>query len=145
MTISNIFQCMCVSGVLIVALPPFLCSISFLITEAREARDEMDRFNIKGCVLEVVFAQERRKSPNEMRGRVVNQQNHAGGRGRDRSSSFERHQKQRRRDEGRRNRDDKDDNGSSNNRSSDRHSEEGGDDKGGQDREKSTDRKDGED
>lgn len=63
----------------------------------------MDRFCIKGCELEVVFAQERRKSPNEMRGRVVNQQNDGdGGRDRERSSSFERHQKQRRRDEGRR-------------------------------------------
>jgi len=108
--------------------------------QAREARDEMDRFRIKGCELEVVFAQERRKSPNEMRGRVVNQQNHAGGRGRDRSSSFERHQKQRRRDEGRRNRDDKDDNDSNK-----AHSDEGGDDKGRHDRDKSSDGKDGED
>eukprot|EP00533_Pseudo-nitzschia_delicatissima_P013818 CAMPEP_0197263882 /NCGR_PEP_ID=MMETSP1432-20130617/1439_1 /TAXON_ID=44447 /ORGANISM="Pseudo-nitzschia delicatissima, Strain UNC1205" /LENGTH=369 /DNA_ID=CAMNT_0042728441 /DNA_START=79 /DNA_END=1188 /DNA_ORIENTATION=+ len=111
--------------------------------QAREARDEMDRFNMKGCVLEVVFAQERRKSPNEMRGRVVNQQNH-GGRG-DRSSSFERHQK-RRRDEGRRNnRDDKDKNGDgSNRRLADRNSDDGGDDKVGKDREKSSDKKDGE-
>ena len=38
---------------------------------AREARDEMDRFVIRGRELEVVFAQERRKTPNEMRGRVV--------------------------------------------------------------------------
>lgn len=37
---------------------------------AREARDEMDRFVIRGRELEVVFAQERRKTPNEMRGRV---------------------------------------------------------------------------
>lgn len=51
---------------------------------AREARDEMNHFVIKGNALEVVFAQERRKTPNEMRGRVVNPQNH-------RSSSFERH------------------------------------------------------
>lgn len=67
--------------------------------QAREARDEMDRFRIKGCELEVVFAQERRKSPNEMRGRVVNQQNHGAGGGRnnrERSSSFERHQRRRR-------------------------------------------------
>jgi hypothetical protein len=42
---------------------------------AREARDEMDRFVVKGRELEVVFAQERRKTPNEMRGRVVNHQN----------------------------------------------------------------------
>ena len=34
---------------------------------AREARDEMHRFRIKGRELEVVFAQERRKTPNEMR------------------------------------------------------------------------------
>jgi hypothetical protein len=51
---------------------------------AREAREEMDRFLIKGRMLEVVFAQERRKTPNEMRGRVVNQQN------RGRGPSFER-------------------------------------------------------
>ena len=37
---------------------------------AREARDEMDRFVVRGRELEVVFAQERRKTPNEMRGRV---------------------------------------------------------------------------
>ena len=37
---------------------------------AREAREEMDRFSIKGRQLEVVFAQERRKTPNEMRGRM---------------------------------------------------------------------------
>jgi FUS-interacting serine-arginine-rich protein 1 len=42
---------------------------------ASEAREEMDRFVIKGRPLEVVFAQERRKTPNEMRGRVVNQLN----------------------------------------------------------------------
>lgn len=36
---------------------------------AHEARMEMDRFVIKGRELEVVFAQERRKTPNEMRGR----------------------------------------------------------------------------
>ena len=73
-------------------------TVFFVFSEAREARDEMDRFRIKGCELEVVFAQERRKSPNEMRGRVVNQQNHGGGgrNNRDRSSSFERHQRRRR-------------------------------------------------
>lgn len=37
---------------------------------AREARDEMDRFRVKGRELEVVFAQERRKTAIEMRGRV---------------------------------------------------------------------------
>lgn len=65
---------------------------------AREARDEMDRFRIKDRVLEVVFAQERRKTPTEMRGRVFNDQNR-GGRGPDRferSSSFERHQRRKR-------------------------------------------------
>lgn len=36
---------------------------------AREAKQEMNRFVIKGHALEVVFAQERRKTPNEMRGR----------------------------------------------------------------------------
>lgn len=36
---------------------------------AREAREEMDRFKIKGCNLEVVFAQQKRKTPHEMRGR----------------------------------------------------------------------------
>lgn len=38
---------------------------------AREAQQEMNRFVIKGHALEVLFAQERRKTPNEMRGRVV--------------------------------------------------------------------------
>lgn len=56
---------------------------------AAEARDEMDRFVMKGSELEVVFAQERRKTPNEMRGRVVNRQNARG----ERSSSFERQQR----------------------------------------------------
>jgi FUS-interacting serine-arginine-rich protein 1 len=71
---------------------------------AAEARDEMNRFIIKGRELEVVFAQERRKTPNEMRGRVVNQQNHVGsssspgggggaGERQQRSSSFERAQR----------------------------------------------------
>ena len=58
---------------------------------AREARAEMDRFVIKGCELEVVFAQERRKTPNEMRGRGVTPSNRdRGRRDMDRSSSFER-------------------------------------------------------
>ena len=103
----------------------------------------MDRFNIKGCVLEVVFAQERRKSPNEMRGRVVNQQNHA--RGRERSSSFERHQKQRRRDEGRRNRDKKDAKGKNKDRPpADRKPVEGDNDKSSKEKEKSSAEKGGE-
>ena len=109
------------------------------ISEAREARDEMDRFRIKGCELEVVFAQERRKSPNEMRGRVVNQQNH--GRRRDRSSSFERHQKQRRRDEGRNNRENKDDHDAKNNNNDESGS--GADNKASNNRDKSSDEKDG--
>jgi len=37
---------------------------------AREAKMEMNRFVIKGHALEVVFAQERRKTPNEMRVRT---------------------------------------------------------------------------
>jgi FUS-interacting serine-arginine-rich protein 1 len=36
---------------------------------AMEAREEMNRFVIKRHELEVVFAQERRKTPNEMRPR----------------------------------------------------------------------------
>ena len=64
---------------------------------AAEARDEMNRFIVKGRELEVVFAQERRKTPNEMRGRVVNQQNHDDTapeeQRRPRSSSFERAQR----------------------------------------------------
>ena len=51
----------------------------------------MDRFVIKGRALDVVFAQEKRKTPGEMRGRVVNQQNRGRDRSNfDRSSSFER-------------------------------------------------------
>ncbi len=50
---------------------------------AHEARQEMDRFVIKGRELEVVFAQERRKTPNEMRGRVGDE---GGSRDRDRDS-----------------------------------------------------------
>jgi RNA recognition motif-containing protein len=83
---------------------------------AREARDEMDRFKIKGRELEVVFAQERRKTPNEMRGRSGGGGGgggDGGGRGPnefERSSSFERHRQRergrdRRRDNGRDERD----------------------------------------
>ena len=50
---------------------------------AREARNEMDHFVIKGRELEVVFAQERRKTPNEMRGRVVGGRDRGRMRGRD--------------------------------------------------------------
>jgi FUS-interacting serine-arginine-rich protein 1 len=62
---------------------------------AAEARDEMNHFSIKGREIEVVFAQERRKTPNEMRGRVVNQQNHrVENERKERASSFERHRQQ---------------------------------------------------
>ena len=56
---------------------------------AREARDEMDRFVVRGRELEVVFAQERRKTPNEMRGRVVegDEPSERGGGGSDRGGS----------------------------------------------------------
>ena len=47
---------------------------------AAEAREEMDKFLMKGRELEVVYAQEKRKTPTEMRGRVVEN----GGGGRDR-------------------------------------------------------------
>ena len=86
---------------------------------AREAREEMDRFKIKGRELEVVFAQERRKTPNEMRGRSgTDPEPNPRGRGGaggppefERSSSFERH-RQRQRDGGReRSRDRRRDNG----------------------------------
>jgi RNA recognition motif-containing protein len=50
------------------------------LREAVDAREEMDRFVLKGRELEVVFAQERRKTPDEMRSRVVNTQNHDEGR-----------------------------------------------------------------
>ena len=77
---------------------------------ARGARDEMDGFRVKGRALEVVFAQERRKTPNEMRGRsgAVSQgsrgdRRRGGDRGRggpdfERSSSFERHRQRERRE-----------------------------------------------
>lgn len=67
--------------------------------QAREARDEMDRFVMKGRELEVVFAQERRKTPNEMRGRVVDGgscRRGGGGANFKRSSSFERHKRRER-------------------------------------------------
>lgn len=67
---------------------------------AREARDEMDRFKIKGRELEVVFAQERRKTPNEMRGRSGSNPRGGGPAEFERSSSFERH-RQRQREGGR--------------------------------------------
>jgi len=57
---------------------------------AREARNEMDRFVIKGRELEVVFAQERRKTPNEMRGRVVDGGKDGGRRSGERERSRDR-------------------------------------------------------
>lgn len=69
---------------------------------AREARDEMDKFLMKGRELEVVYAQEKRKTPVEMRGRVVDgsQRRGRGGGGGggdfERSSSFERHKRRER-------------------------------------------------
>lgn len=63
--------------------------------EAYDAKDEMDRFQMKGRELEVVFAQEKRKSPNEMRGRGQVDERSRREMGRfDRQSSFERHQQQ---------------------------------------------------
>ena len=61
---------------------------------AREAKLEMNRFVIKGHELEVVFAQERRKTPGEMRGRSIDApdgapaSNRGGDRGR---GGFERY------------------------------------------------------
>ena len=49
--------------------------------QAREARDEMDKFVMKGKMLEVVFAQERRKTPNEMKGRGPDNEYEGSGRG----------------------------------------------------------------
>ena len=49
--------------------------------DAREARDEMDKFIMKGKMLEVVFAQESRKSPHEMKGRGTNDEYQGQGRG----------------------------------------------------------------
>lgn len=84
---------------------------------AREAKHEMDRFVIKGHEIEVVFAQERRKTPREMRGRgsengddddqqppppSSREENRRGGGGGggggdfERSSSFERHKQRER-------------------------------------------------
>lgn len=67
--------------------------------QAKAARDEMDKFKVKGRELEVVFAQEKRKTPVEMKIR-----SDSPGRGRDamgygRSNSFD---SNRRREGGRR-------------------------------------------
>mmetsp|Transcript_4265 Transcript_4265/g.6311 ORF Transcript_4265/g.6311 Transcript_4265/m.6311 type:complete len:353 (+) Transcript_4265:118-1176(+) len=64
--------------------PKGFAFIEFATAEqAREAREEMDRFVVRGRQLEVVFAQERRKTPNEMRGRVVDGKAAKQGRDRD--------------------------------------------------------------
>ena len=41
----------------------------------------MNKFLMKGRELEVVYAQEKRKTPNEMRGRVVDGKSRTGGGG----------------------------------------------------------------
>lgn len=84
--------------------------------QASEAREEMNRFVMKGRELEVVFAQEKRKTPDQMRGRVFSgagdrrgrgggdrdrdrgDRDRGGGGGGDfeRSSSFERHKRRER-------------------------------------------------
>lgn len=71
--------------------------------QALDAREEMDRFVMKGRELEVVFAQEKRKTPDQMRGRVFSgaggRRGGGGGGGGadfDRSSSFERHKRRER-------------------------------------------------
>jgi RNA recognition motif-containing protein len=69
--------------------------------QAKAARDEMNKFKVKGRELEVVFAQEKRKTPSEMKIR-----SDSPGRSRDsmtrygRSPSFDRN---RRREDERRN------------------------------------------
>jgi len=61
--------------------PKGFAFIEFATPEmAQDARDEMDKFVMKGRQLEVVFAQEKRKTPNEMRGR--GDSDDGGGRGR---------------------------------------------------------------
>ena len=59
---------------------------------AAEAREEMDKFLMKGRELEVVYAQEKRKTPTEMRGRVHSSQSqpHVDGRSRNGGGGRER-------------------------------------------------------
>ena len=77
--------------------------------QALEAREEMNRFVMKGRELEVVFAQEKRKTPDQMRDRVFSGAGDRRGRGGgggggsvggggdfERSSSFERHKRRER-------------------------------------------------
>lgn len=63
--------------------------------EATEAKNEMNRFLIKGRHLEVLFAQEKRKTAVEMKGRSDGDEGENDGRVR--SSSFERHMERERR------------------------------------------------
>lgn len=65
--------------------------------QARMAQEEMNKFLIKGRRIEVVFAQERRKTPGEMR--FKGERNHSDSRSgdRDRSNSLERYRRRDRR------------------------------------------------
>jgi len=84
-------------------LPKGFAFIEFATPDqARNARDEMNRFLMKGRELEVVYAQEKRKTPGEMRVRTDSPERGddgggGGGSGGDggfeRSSSFERHRR----------------------------------------------------
>jgi hypothetical protein len=62
--------------------------------QASEAKHEMNRFLIRGRHIEVLFAQEKRKTPVEMKGR--SDETKVDNR-RVRSSSFERHVERERR------------------------------------------------
>mmetsp|Transcript_5378 Transcript_5378/g.10263 ORF Transcript_5378/g.10263 Transcript_5378/m.10263 type:complete len:213 (-) Transcript_5378:278-916(-) len=64
--------------------------------QAKAARDEMDKFKVKGRELEVVFAQEKRKTPVEMKVRSDSPgrgTDDAAGMGYGRSSSFDRNRR----------------------------------------------------
>jgi len=67
--------------------------------QAKAARDEMDKFKVKGRELEVVVAQEKRKTPVEMKVRSDSPGRDRDAMGYGRSSSFDRN---RRREGGRR-------------------------------------------
>lgn len=79
--------------------------------QAQEARCEMDKSIIHGREIEVVFAQDKRKTPSQMRDRHLDDA-YGGGivsksiRGHDSSSSFEKHKKKERQKERRRRCDD---------------------------------------
>ena len=78
-------------------LPKGFAFIEFATPDqARNARDEMNRFLMKGRELEVVYAQEKRKTPGEMRVRTDSPErgdDGGGDGGFERSSSFERHRR----------------------------------------------------